>query len=142
MSPLCRVRPLVVLALVALTGCTTARIVSKDANGGVVAIPENSNTWPFHYRDKAEALIKKDCPNYEIAWQGEVATGQPTTDRDCTETRNRKRAPNDAPYDGVTPSTTDHLRTRDCTEYHFVYRRKNLTPPPGASPTPIPVGAR
>src|SRR5262245_26123145 len=98
MSPLRKVRALVLLALVALTGCETARVVSKDQYGGVVAIPDNSNSWPFYYHDKALALIKKECPDYVIVKEGEVVTGMVTTNRDSTETRNQDLTPRNSRY--------------------------------------------
>jgi hypothetical protein len=134
MSPLCKVRSLVLLSLVALTGCETARVVTKDPHGGVVAIPENSNAWPFYYHDKALALIKKDCPDYVIVGEEEVVTGKVTTNRDSTATRDQDLTPKDSRF-GATVTTTDTAHTtetRNRTEYRIYYRKKEPIPPPGA----------
>jgi hypothetical protein len=69
-------------------GCAgTARLVSLDSGGGVVAVPENSNRWPSFYRKQAEELMKANCPDgYTIVKEEEVVVGQTqhthtTTDR-------------------------------------------------------------
>jgi hypothetical protein len=122
MSPAHKVRLGVLLSLFVLTGCGTARVVSRDASGGVVAIPENSNYWPTSYRDKAMALIKKDCPDAVIVREEEVVIGKVTTDRQDTETSTRdlnKRV-------GGTLTTTDTTRTKeshDQTEWRITYRK-------------------
>ena len=45
-----------------LSGCTQVRIVRDTGNGGVVSIPNNSNQWPTFYRNRAEELMNKKCP--------------------------------------------------------------------------------
>jgi hypothetical protein len=143
MPPLRKVRSLVLLSLMALAGCETAHVVSKDAYGGVVAIPQKSNSWPFYHYDKALALIKKECPDYEILSEGQVVTGQMTTNRDSTETQNRDLTPKGSRW-GATATTTDTTQTtevRNRTEYRITYRRKGAPPmvgmPPGMQP-PLP----
>jgi hypothetical protein len=103
-------RMLCLLAVFALTGCGTARVVTRDFDGGVVAIPENSNSWPYYYRDKAKELIKEDCPDgqYVIAKEEEVTIGTVTTEH--------------------TPSDSAHTtETRNRTEYRIYY--KKASPP-------------
>jgi hypothetical protein len=59
-------------------GCLSpARYVSVGANGGVVAIPQNTNYWPACYRSAADELMRQKCPDgYVIDHEGEVAVGQ------------------------------------------------------------------
>ncbi len=45
-----------VLLLVTVSGCGSARMIQSSPDGGVVAIPNNSNAWPYQYRDHAEKL--------------------------------------------------------------------------------------
>jgi hypothetical protein len=128
MSPLRKGRVLCLLAAFALTGCGTARVISRDPSGGGVAIPENTNSWPCHYRDKAIALIKEDCPyGHVIEKEEEVVTGVVTTDH----------SPNDS-----THTTETHRRT----EYRIYYKKASaprtvvVTPPrrvPVASLQPV-----
>lgn len=68
---------LLALGPAVLAGCSSARYVYVDKEGGVVAIPRNSNAWPGYHRDRAEELIRRRCPGgYEIVKEEEVVTGQ------------------------------------------------------------------
>jgi hypothetical protein len=121
MSPARQVRSLVLLSVLALTGCMTARVVSRDTHGGVVAIPENSNRWPWRYRDNAIALIKEDSPDYVILEEF-VVTGTETTDRELIDTRTE--GPN--PRVGYNLMGSETMRTpesRDRTEWRITYRK-------------------
>lgn len=70
------------LGWVSLVGCGSARYVSTGSEGGVLAIPSNSNSWPTYYRDKAEALMRAKCPNgYIIEHEEEAVTGSVTQDK-------------------------------------------------------------
>src|SRR5438132_6773635 len=62
----------------AAAGCLSpARYVSVDANGGVVAIPKNTNYWPACYRSAADELMRRKCPDgYVVDHEGEAAVGQ------------------------------------------------------------------
>jgi hypothetical protein len=73
-----RWRGLVLCVLAALpVGCSSARLVYVDKEGGIVAIPNNSNRWPSYHRHDAEELIRRRCPNgYDIVKEEEVVTGQ------------------------------------------------------------------
>jgi hypothetical protein len=54
-----RARPLLpaLLLLAGVMGCGSARLIQLAPDGGVVAIPSNSNAWPFCYRDDADRLM-------------------------------------------------------------------------------------
>jgi hypothetical protein len=55
-------------------------MVAVDAEGGVVAIPHNTDSWPTYYRKSAEELMSQKCPGgYVIDQEGEVAVGQQVT---------------------------------------------------------------
>jgi hypothetical protein len=46
-----------------LAGCSTgARYVTTTNSAGVVAIPSNTDDWPYHYRKQAEELMQAKCP--------------------------------------------------------------------------------
>jgi hypothetical protein len=114
-----------VLGLAALAGgCgTPARYVQKNADGGVVAIPANTNSWPGYNRREAEALIVKHVgPNFEIVEERQVVTGQRTTNEQRTdvEKTQNKRNPN---LPGERQTTTGSVTTSDITEYQLVYRK-------------------
>lgn len=68
-------------ALVMLTqiGCQTARYVRKDGAYGEVAIPSNSNSWPYYNRDQATKLMSEHFPEgYEVDVEEESVIGQKT----------------------------------------------------------------
>src|SRR3954462_10714854 len=77
------------LLLAAAVGCgSSARLINGTPDGGVVAIPSNSNYWPLKYRDDAEKLMAQRCPNgYEIVSEQEVVTGQTSTTNEDVERR-------------------------------------------------------
>jgi hypothetical protein len=72
--------PVAVLLLAAVSGCAgggSARMIQSTRDGGIVAIPSNSNSWPNNYRDHAERLMAMKCPEgYEIVSEQEVVVGQ------------------------------------------------------------------
>ena len=44
-------------------GCLSVRIVHDAPDGVVVVMPNNSDQWPTYYRNRAEYLMKKKCPD-------------------------------------------------------------------------------
>jgi hypothetical protein len=88
MSSLRHVLSACALTVVLLAGCASPRFVQVDGQGGIVALPENSNVWPTYHRDKAEAMISKRCRNgYVIVREEEVATGSVAHTNSQTDTR-------------------------------------------------------
>jgi len=75
--------------LLPLVGCaSSARLVKWDQDGGIVAIPSNTNYWPNRYREQAEDLMQKKCPKgYEIVREEEVAVGQTARTHTDTDTQ-------------------------------------------------------
>jgi hypothetical protein len=114
-----------------MCGCTSARIVSRDPTGGVVAIPSNSDNWPTHYRASAEALMAKQCPKgYVIDTEGEVVIGQSVNDH-----INADPASLSSLLFGIgSPQYTTW--TQDIKEWQIRFRAKDAPPPEHV----IPVG--
>lgn len=115
---------------VALTGCGGARYVSVEDSGGIVAIPRNTDTWPEHYRAKADELMLKKCPQgYVIDHEEEVVTG--TTQRTHTNTNTTGdptlAALHIAPVKHETEQSTDYVNH---TEWRIWFHAKGATPPP------------
>src|SRR5262245_38280140 len=72
-------RRLLFVLVLGLGGCMSARFVSVGSDGGVVAVPDNSNGFPFYYRNQADKLIKERFPHgYTVVQEEEVATGTAT----------------------------------------------------------------
>jgi len=111
----------VVVMVAGLSGCAgQAKIIQKGPDAGIVAIPENTNVWPTHYRDAAEALIKQHIgPSFMVVDEREVVTG----------------GNNSA---GPTANTTPASK-----EYRITYQRKPVQQGnPIGGQFPIGVGAR
>ena len=52
---------------IGLTGCSSARYVLRDSDRGIVAIPANTNIWPWKHRDDADRLMNEHFPGgYQI----------------------------------------------------------------------------
>jgi hypothetical protein len=65
------------------TGCMhEPKMVQMTPTGGVVAIPEDTNSWPYHYRDAAYAKIRERYPDFnpanDIVSQSVVPVGMQT----------------------------------------------------------------
>jgi hypothetical protein len=56
------------------------RYVYQDRDFGVIAMPENTDWWPTHYRRHGEKLMQDHFPDgYEIVRAEEVIEGERTT---------------------------------------------------------------
>jgi hypothetical protein len=139
----CRKTCLLILA--AASGCSTpgAHFVSQTSEGGVIAIPTNSDQWPTYYRSQAERLMSQTCPNGYAIIREDVFVKEPA------ETRNL--AANDTydfDYNGALVRYPRNIRE----EYHITFRclppPKGVPPPAGGDlpmpkvvpPSPIPPG--
>jgi hypothetical protein len=122
------IRSLGMFLIVLSTGCasTTARTVLRDRDGGVVAIPENTDRFPDYNRSQAIDLIRDHLgKEFEIVREEEYVIGPVTT----SETNFTKR-----PALGwLVPwrwsdqaTTTSTSATRNQTEYRLHYRRSGV----------------
>ena len=140
---------LIVLGVtVVSSGCCAARTVVARPDGGVVAIPNNTDSWPWYNREKALALIQQQCPNgYEIVREEEVVTGQVAQTNSntntsqtpavviggangTTTTRNGSSRSSDTfgsvaiPVGQTQQQTVQTTNYRDVTEWRITYRAK------------------
>ena len=119
------------LAAGGATGCQSVRVVSQGETGGVIAIPFNSDMWPFRYRSKAEAMLAQKCPEgYVIELEEEFVTGQTTNvqeDRREDAHQISKRA------SFTVGSTNTTATTSDVKEWRIYYRKKGAEDEEGAS---------
>lgn len=125
-------------------GCAHARLVEVHSDGGgVVAIPDNSNSWPSRNRRHAEKLMAERCPQgYVIDHESEVVIGQIAHTDVNTD---QHGTPILTPL-GLGPVQTDtHQVTRyvDQKEWRIWFRPKDLAPsviaPAGGPLPPSPV---
>ena len=121
MTASCRSASVALAALLlGLGGCSSARMVTTDAYGGVVAIPRNNAS----NRKAAEELMKEKCPQgYVIDSEREVVIGH-TSEQEVS---------------GNFVRTINH----PVTEYQIRFRAKDAPPPyqPAAVRAPAPVPA-
>jgi hypothetical protein len=119
-------RRLAPLLLAAACGCLNSgpHFVERTDGGGVVAIPNNSDVWPTHYRSRAEKLMAEYCPD------GYVITGEGVVTRPRPEYGGR----NDNPrfeYNGALEQLPEHK------DYQISFRCRNA-PPPRIGPEEVP----
>ena len=102
-------------------GCN-ARQVIRERDYGVVAIPANSNAWPFHYRDKATKIMSEHFPEgYEIVREEEVVVGK-TTHIDEDVKKKNLEVVEDVFSVGTTQREVT-TTTQDKTEWRISYQR-------------------
>ena len=69
---------LLIITCLVITGCSSARYVSRDQQQGIIAIP-NTSTWPVDHREKAMELMQAHFPEgYVIEKEEEVVIGTET----------------------------------------------------------------
>jgi hypothetical protein len=128
-----RLALLVMAGLLGLNGCaSSARYVTKSSNGGIIAIPANTNSWPGYYHNQAEELMKAQFPDgYVVEHVDEFVTGT-TQYTDTTTNRNSVAVLTDL---GIAPEKVNQHQTtsyQNNTEWRIYYRRKDA--PAGSSP--------
>jgi hypothetical protein len=110
-------------------GCSHARLVELSPNGGgVIAIPDNTNSWPSRNRRHAEELMAQRCPNgYVVETEREVVIGQVAHTNTETEQHNVPvlTSLGLAPAKLETQQTTSYV---DQKEWRIWFRPKD-TPP-------------
>lgn len=112
----------VLLGMISVAGgcASPAHYIEQKADGGVVAIPDNSNTWPnYNVRAARELIAKHVGPNFEIVDQYQVKTGQTTRNEQQTNTDQTANRRNPSERQTTTGVTT----TQDTTEWRIVYKK-------------------
>jgi hypothetical protein len=112
-------------AVMGLSGCANpARYVARESNGGVIAIPNNTNSWPSYHRKRADELMLKHFPDgYEIVREEEAVVGQVTTNNVQSNTQQKPTGNPFLQEEQTTTSTT--TATSDRTEYRIYYRPRS-----------------
>lgn len=114
----------IALALASSTGCQSARYVLREPAQGVVAIPDNSNSWPSYNRKNAEKLMQEHFPEgYVVDREEEAVVGQTTN---FSENSNGSIIPvGKKPMIGIgIGSTSGTATTVNATEYRLYYHRR------------------
>ena len=117
-----RILALLMTASLIITGCSSARYVSRDQQQGVIAIP-NTSTWPVDHRQKALDLMQSHFPQgYVIEKEEEVVIGTETQNH--TDVHAHEMGNSNIFLGGETTHTT----TTDKTEWRITYRRADNQP--------------
>jgi hypothetical protein len=134
-----------VFVVAGLSGCATpARVVDSDRSKVVVAVPDNTNTWPFYYRDEAQRAAGELIQDPVLISSARVKVGEQMTNVQDT-TRRDIGGQKDKPKFGEVVTSTNTTSVSDKYEYHleFVSRSPSQFTPPGkpGMPPPIPGGS-
>ena len=111
---------LVALAVLA-SGCASPRIVQADANSVIVAVPEQSNSWPMHYKDEALKTAKQYIADPVLVSTSQVKVGETVTNNQDT---NRRDIGNGKKKLGELTTTTSSTSVKDEYEYYLEYRAR------------------
>lgn len=131
-------------AAILFAGCasTTARPILRERDGGIVAIPDNSDRFPDYNRSQALDLIEEHVgKQFEIVREEEFVLGPVTT----SETTSTKRPVWSwfIPWrlsESASSSSTN--TTRNQTEYRLQYRKVDGTRTTDLPPLADGVGER
>ncbi|MCE9562518.1 MAG: hypothetical protein K8U57_10745 [Planctomycetes bacterium] len=118
-----------VVAIVAsLSGCTAPpHYVSRASQTapGVVAIPDDSDTWPSYNMRSAKAMIEKDVgPNYEIVEQRLVTVQRPNLRNQHAQSERVRQPGQITPFSNEPPKTDGS--THEVSEWHITYRASTV----------------
>src|SRR4051812_18347577 len=94
------------LVVAGLSGCTAPQVIRQDGSSVVVAVPENTNTWPDYYQDEARTEAKKYIADPQLVSTTRVKVGEQTTNTQDV-TRRDIGGQNDKPKVGEVTSASN-----------------------------------
>jgi hypothetical protein len=121
------------LVVAGLSGCASpARVIRQDPTSVVVAIPDNTNAWPFYYQDEARTAAASYIQDPVLTASQRVKVGEQTTNTSDTTHRSF----------GDAVSSISTTAVSDRYEYHLEFRSNGPARSSGAGtpPPPIPGG--
>ncbi|MFT3880289.1 MAG: hypothetical protein QM703_11585 [Gemmatales bacterium] len=115
-----RMLGLACLAMAAsLTGCASPRIVQANAGSVIVAVPDQSNSWPGHYQDEALKTAKQYMADPVLVSTQQVKVGETVTNNQDT---NKRDLGNGKQKFGELTTKSSTTSVRDEYEYYLEYR--------------------
>ena len=132
------------LVVAGASGCTAPQVIRQDAGSVVVAIPENTNTWPGYYQDEAKSEAAKYIQDPMLVNTTRVKVGEQTTNTSDV-TRRDIGGRNDKPKVGEEVTASNTTSVADKYEYHLEFQSRTIPnrgpgmttfppPTPGGSP--------
>lgn len=139
-----------VFVVAGLSGCASpAHLVKVDKDLGrvIVAVPEDTNTWPYYYRDEAAIAAAAQIPEPELKKVTRMKVGEQMTNTQDS-TRRDLGGEKDKPKIGEVVTSTNTSSVSDKYEYHMEYESATAKKPNFLSnrpalpvqPAPIPGG--
>jgi hypothetical protein len=122
-----------VLVVAGLSGCASpARVIRQDPTSVVVAIPDNTNAWPFYYQDEALTAAAAYIQDPVLVSSHREKVGEQLTNTSDTTHRSF----------GDAVSSISTTAVSDRYEYHLEFRSNGpaRSSTPGMPPPPIPGG--
>jgi hypothetical protein len=107
------------VAVAGLSGCASpARVIDHEVGRVVVAVPDNTNSWPFYYEDAAKEAAAAHIPDPILSSSHRVKVGEQTTTASDTT---RKELGKERSFGDIVTSTST-TATSDRYEYHLEFR--------------------
>jgi hypothetical protein len=110
-----------------LLGCSQVRLIRETPDGGVVVLPNNSDQWPSYYRNRAEYLMKKKCPEGYVILSEREAEDNPAA-------RDGRKPNEDFDYEGGYIRLSTYNRKAYFIAFRSAATAKNAPPPSAGSP--------
>jgi len=107
-----------------LSGCASpARVIKSDSMSVVVAVPDATNDWPFHYRDEAQKVAATHLSDPVLVSTNRVKVGESVVSTQNTDRRDIGGR-DKQPKFGEATSTTTTTAASDQYEYHLEFQSK------------------
>ena len=111
-----------VFVVAGLSGCAApARVIRQDPTSVVVAIPDNTNDWPFYYQDEAKQEAGKYLQDPILSNLKRTKVGEQTTNTSDT-TRRDVGSPDRQRSFGEVVTSTNTTAVSDRYEYQLEFR--------------------
>jgi hypothetical protein len=111
-------------------------VIRYDANSVVVAIPDNTNSWPWYYQEEATKAATTYIPDPVLIGSRRVKVGEQVTNVQDTTRRDLGGA--DKPKVGEVVTSTNTTSVSDNYEYHLEFQKRNLSDVPNFSKPRVP----
>jgi hypothetical protein len=126
-----------VFVVAGLSGCTSpAKVIHSDMTTAVVAVPDDTNVWPFYHQDAAREEAAKKIEAPFLVGTRRVKVGEQTTS--TQEKTRRDIGGQEMPKVGELVTSTNRTSTSDTYEYHLEFQTqkpreisKSYGPKPG-----------
>lgn len=105
--------------VVGMTGCASPRIIQANANSVIVAVPDQSNSWPGNYQDEAMKKAKEYITDPVLVSTQQVKVGETVTNNQDT---NKRDLGNGKQKFGELTTKSSTTSVRDEYEYYLEYR--------------------